>query len=281
MEKNDFKLVLLTNCVCIIICMGCFKYNVYLANTSLLLNDMVKVANRHEFQIRNLGMIKDWPLLLITPFQKKNLPNILIAGGFHGDEPAGPMGILNFLRNVNPIFFKKCNMSFLPLANPSGYQNNLRNNFQDDNVNRGFCHREELNQHLSIEGEILMEHEDIILDVSRNGFLSLHEDIDLKEYYFYTFERTGKNGVFQEMLRNCYGSFFKPYIDSEIYDCPVVESGILNYCDSSFEDYLFHKGVPFTACTETPGLHELEDRVQACSALIESFCAFVCLQSNK
>ncbi|RPI80874.1 MAG: N-acetyl-L-ornithine deacetylase ArgE [Nitrosopumilales archaeon] len=261
--------------------MGYSEYNKYLTKTSLLLHDLDSKARTFHFQILQLGLIKNYPLLLFTPIKKTTLPNILIAGGFHGDEPAGPLGILYFLLNIYPVIFETCNISFLPLVNPTGYQNNLRNNFQDDDVNRGFCHREVLNQPLSIEGKILTEYEELILKISQNGFLSLHEDIDSREYYFYTFEKTGKNGIFQESLRNCFKSFFKPCLQSHIYDCPVIDSGILNFHDSSFEDYLFHRGVPFTVCAEAPRLYELEDRILACSAIIESFCAFICGQYQK
>lgn len=42
-------------------------------------------------------------------------------------------------------------------------------------------------------------------------------------------------------------------------------------CDGSFEDYLFHEGVPYTACTETPGMEDINRRVEANTRLMEEF----------
>ena len=79
------------------------------------------------------------------------------------------------------------------------------------------------------------------------------------------------------MLFNIESKIFKPLSDddpiaNEYPEIGTIKNGIgFNHHDGSFEDFMFHKGIPLTACTETPGLFNVKLRIRA-NALIVSNC---------
>lgn len=64
--------------------------------------------------------------------------NVLIIGGFHGEEPQGCLAINNFLKNFNPKIKFKNNAYFLPCFNPDGLKRNKRKNINNVDLNRNF-----------------------------------------------------------------------------------------------------------------------------------------------
>jgi hypothetical protein len=70
-------------------------------------------------------------------------PKIGIVSGMHGDERATPMGVYEFFYEMcygNNIEYKKllcrCCFEIVPLANPTGWDADTRNNYQGININR-------------------------------------------------------------------------------------------------------------------------------------------------
>jgi hypothetical protein len=226
------------------------------------------------FSPQKLGEIKGNPIFLLTPITLNKGPNLLIAAGFHGDEPAGCWGVLRFLEAVPQSFAYNANLSFLPLVNPTGFRSCKRTNDWGEDPNRGFCHTNAVESELSREGLILMNHLDLLKSLARDGFLSLHEDVELKQFYIYTFENTDTPGPFSETLRAEEAKFFEPYPDG-ILDGGQVRNGVIfRHCDGSLEDFLFHEGVNRTACTETPGLSDINRRVEANMHIITAIVTF-------
>ena len=222
-----------------------------------------------------LGKACGHPLYFLSPILKISAPNLLIAGSFHGgEEPAGTLGIMRFLETFEPT--DKINVSFLPLVNPSGFALGQRLNSKNENPNHGFCNRIRENEVLSEEGSILMAHLETLKQASSNGFLTLHEDCDEKRFYLFTFENSEKPGPFTTNLFETERQFFEPItedvLDDPKYGIRYFADGVcFNDCDGTFEDRLFHEGVPYVACTETPGLQSIESRILANVALIQAF----------
>jgi len=227
---------------------------------------------------RILGEVRGKPILLLTQQEKKPRPNLLVASGFHGNEQAGPFGILHFLQNN----VAKVNLSFLPLVNPTGFDQNKRDNHAGHNPNRGF----DKNRPVSDEGNILLKHDVLLKSLARDGFMSLHEDMDKETFHIFVYEHADKPTAFAEQLRACGTKFERAAsigaLDQEeegglhnqrVGDV-VEETGmVFNDHDGSYEDYLSLSGVPFTACTETGGKIDFETRVRANAELIKAFAA--------
>ncbi|WP_227653453.1 hypothetical protein [Klebsiella pneumoniae] len=107
--------------------------------------------------------------------QGADVPHILIAAGFHGEEPAGCWGMLDFLREGSPELFDNVAVSFLPLVNLSGLSAGCRLNSTGQNPNRGFTNGAEVEP--SVEGKVLLNYEALLKNAARHGVLCCHEDI--------------------------------------------------------------------------------------------------------
>jgi hypothetical protein len=162
------------------------------------------------------------------------------------------------------------NLSILPIVNPSGWRNKTRLNADGDNVNRGYCHPE-FKDHLSKEGELLVSYQSMLIEKSRHGFLSLHEDNDDTGFYMYSLEREMYPTAFTHdvLLTGIKRFGISENSDPEIGN--MVNGVIFNECDGTFEDMLYHRGILRSVCTETPGQRELKDRINTNVDIINTF----------
>lgn len=109
----------------------------------MMYEKLALLAELRNFETVTLGMIGEYPLLLLIPQKPKaRKKHILVAAGFHGEEIAGPWGIIKFLEEADGRLLESVNLSLLPLVNPTGFVRNQRMNQWDENPNRGFCHLE-------------------------------------------------------------------------------------------------------------------------------------------
>ena len=236
--------------------------------------DLEVSARRLGLASRTLGLVGGYPILLLTREADTKLPRGLVAGGFHGDEPAGPWGIARFLRETDTSVFKQTALSFLPLINPTGLRAGTHCNDWDENPNRFFIHTQGPDKTPSHEGAVLTQYLPLLLRAARDGFISLHEDSGMEAFYAYTFEQGGKPGVFTEKLLSAGTAHFPLQKDGPLYppEPDTVQNGVVfNLHDGTFEDLLFDSGVPRTACTETPGKRPIGDRVATAQGIIETF----------
>ncbi|MBC8457362.1 MAG: succinylglutamate desuccinylase/aspartoacylase family protein [Deltaproteobacteria bacterium] len=187
---------------------------------------LYQLASKRGFLVQKLGNTGSDPIILVTPKELNSGPNLLIAAGFHGDEPAGCWGILHFLETVSPDLLSKSNLSFLPLVNPSGFRHGKRTNDGGENPNSGFCHTNSGQPEPSREGLILVKHLPMLKSLAKDGFLSLHEDIELEQFYIYTFENADVPGPFSEALRAEAAKFTEPYPDGRL-EGGLVCNGII------------------------------------------------------
>ena len=199
-------------------------------------------------------------LLLVRHKNPIKGPNILIAAGFHGDEPAPTWAILEFIEKEQ---IAKVNISFLPLVNTTGFLKRTHLNDLGENPNRGFCH----SGHPSREGVTLFENISLIKELAKDGFLSLHEDSDMEEFYLYSYENSGLTSAIYDTCRR----FFKPYTKGVIEGANINNGIAKSHHDGSFEDFLSHEGVR-AICTETPGRSRLDIRIKANIEIIKTFC---------
>jgi hypothetical protein len=253
---------------------GCFSDDIICYYERLLV-----VSEILQLHIEELGKVQDKPIFLISPKQLSSGPHILIAGCFHGDEPAGSWSILRFLKNLKsyPTDF---NLSFLPLVNPTGFERKIRTNYLNQDSNRGYCHTQSGSPEPSEEGIILLRQLPKVNILAQDIFLSLHEDWELTKFYIYSFEESHEPGLFTEALKFAERQYFEPYPDGLLEGGTVKDGVIFKFCDGSFEDMLFHNGTKMTACTETPGKMNLETRINANSYIIDRLCKFT-LSLNK
>jgi hypothetical protein len=63
-------------------------------------------------------------------------PRFYLSAGIHGDEVAGPLAVLEMLRE--PTFFSKVDATLFPILNPEGLARGLRGNFAGIDLNRDY-----------------------------------------------------------------------------------------------------------------------------------------------
>lgn len=240
-----------------------------------LLGEIGRWAPKRNLQAITLGQVGDYPILLLEPSQPAAAANVLVSAGFHGEEPAGCWGILQFLKTAPQPLFDQVNISFLPLVNPTGFRVGRRRNDWDENPNQGFCPSSLYQLKPSREGLILVHHLARLKRLAQDGFVSLHEDNQMDKFYLFTFEHSESPGAFSQALYQVESQFFEPQPDGMVEDSLVKDGLVFCQCDGSFEDLLFHQGIPRSACTETPGLLDLNLRIAVNAAIITTLVEYV------
>ena len=196
-------------------------------------------------------------------------PHVLIAAGFHGEEAAGPWGVLEFLGSTPPDLLDRAHLVLLPLVNATGFAAGQRLNALGENPNRGYGAARG-DDRPSAEGEVLLSHSARLAEAGRDGVLSCHEDRWLRHAYVYSFE-SGPPGAFSRSLVETAARWFAVAPDGEIDGCVVRDGLIHNHYDGSFEAWLSECGAAVAACIETPGEADFARRVQAQAALMRTF----------
>lgn len=250
-------------------------FNCQSNNIDVFYAKLAEEASRLGLKKNTLGMVDAFPISLYqSSGHSSDLPSVLISAGFHGEEAAGPWGMLHFLSELQPALFERVNLSLLPLVNPTGFRAGHRFNRFGDNPNRGFTlenGKPAPNEHTSLEGKLLLEHAQQLLAASRDGILTCHEDVLMGETYVYSFEPTQNPGRFSLGLRDALGEYFELAGDGFIDECPVKDGVIFNHFDTSFEAFLVRSGAKLGACSETPGQQDFDRRVLANSAAMGQF----------
>lgn len=228
--------------------------------------------SRLKLEQKVLGNAGEYPLLLLqSPNQQESNPNVLISAGFHGEEPAGPWGMLHFLMHLRADVFATVNLTLLPLVNPTGFEQGHRFNELGQNPNRGFPTQTNNNELISHEGALLIEYVDLLIDASKNGVLTCHEDVLLNDSYIYSFEEADKPSALSQSLRDSLGRYFATAQNGEIDGCTIKDGIIFNHFDTSFESFLVERGAKFGCCSETPGQQNFDQRVKANAQVMQTF----------
>jgi hypothetical protein len=227
------------------------------------------VASRRGLRLEDLGPPGHLPLLLLTNNPNDAAaPRILIGSGFHGEEVAGPWGVLAFLESVEDWLLAGVGLTVLPLVNVSGFREGKRFNDLGENPNRGYLPGSEAP---SREGRILLSHGARLRAAARDGLLACHEDILLSHCYVYGMERRDSPGEFSRGLLRANASFFAVHPDGEVDGCPIRDGIVFNHQDTSFESWLLLEGARQGACVETPGQQPFLQRIAAQAAMMRFF----------
>lgn len=237
---------------------------------------LFSAISRKGLWLKPLGELERGKYIWLVSKRNHNgsKPNLLIMGGFHGEEPAGPWAILKWIETCDLKTMNELNISFLPVVNPTGFDIGQRKNKWGEKTNQGFCHPEK-NEPLSREGKILLENSETICEFARDGCLSLHEDVTTTKFYIYDHSATA--GDFGRLIRDEEDKYFDRLEDGtnvaeENEPEAFVKDGlIIGLHDGSFDDFLHHKGIPHVFVTETPGKFPLHRRIKAGVRLIDKF----------
>lgn len=227
------------------------------------------LARRPGFALTDLGPVGEEPLYLLTRAAvSADAPRLLLASGFHGEEAAGPWGVLALLEAAADATLDAVALTVLPLVNVTGFRAGRRFNHWGENPNRGYLPGD---VRPSREGHALLAHGERLAAAARDGVLACHEDLLLSHGYLYTLERGPAPGPLSQALLAANAAHFPVHPDGEVDGCPVRGGIVFNHRDTSFEAWLFERGARYAACVETPGQQPFGRRVAAQAAMARAF----------
>jgi hypothetical protein len=182
---------------------------------------------------------------------------VCFIAGLHGNEPAGPLGVLRFIEEKIHVPRTK-RLVILPLVNPTGWENNSRETSEGVDLNRRFLDKE-LTGECKYVWDAIKDDEILFLH-------TLHEDPDLKEFYaYYTHDKQLAEDV-RELASKyfpIYGKSSREPIPGEIYKDKIYEGlvPLPHIKRGGIEDKVLEMGIPYMT-TETPGKANLSRRVK-------------------
>lgn len=233
--------------------------------------EFAALAQRRGFRVEPLGVALGHRILLATRRPEAGAERqLLIAAGFHGEEPAGPWGVLEFLRVAPDALLERVTLGVVPLVNATGFAAGRRFNARGENPNRGYDPAI-ADECLSAEGAVLLGQRERVLAAARDGLLCCHEDEGVQAAYVYALEPAETPGRFSRGLVETMARFFPLVPDGQVDGCPVADGLVYNRHDGSFESWAVRHGVPAAATVETPGRADFAQRVAAQAALMTTF----------
>jgi hypothetical protein len=171
---------------------------------------------------------------------------------------------------LSPVEF-----SFIPVINPTGMQQGTRLNVFGQDPNRGYVHSHATRDVMSVEGHLIVNNLESIINTKPDCIISLHEDVDEDEFYLYSSEVNNKSltaKILSAVAKIAKIKNGQVKEDSQTHS--VVDGYVGNCCDGSIEDLLLHCGINRVVTTETPGLLSIENRIDInCEILSTVSCS--------
>lgn len=203
----------------------------------------------------------------ITAWERKgDGPVIYISAGMHGDEPAGPLALLELMENgwlPGDFHWLIC-----PALNPGGLARGRRENCEGRDLNRDYFLQESL--------EIAAHVRWISRQPVPSLFVSLHEDWETEGFYFYEINLCKEEPQHYESILKSVAPIFPPEPGPEIDGHEVRAPGWIFHCaEADLPDawpeaiWLAKNGCPLSFTFETPSQAELSTRVHAHIAGLE------------
>jgi hypothetical protein len=207
-----------------------------------------------------------YPLLRAeTPGRRR----LLITAGFHGDETAGPLTLVEYFEEIVAYANARgVGLTIYPSLNPSGFEDGTRYNRGGESPNNDLLryevepgvwvgelgpgqtfsshrlHHEGPRETRALAGELAQ------LPAMPDAALDLHQDpyIEAPLSYAYTF---GDSSPFRPLVTKM--DRLVPVTRSAEVDDDVFtdEDGLIRLHDGSVTDYFHRNGVPYTAALET------------------------------
>lgn len=199
-----------------------------------------------------------------------NGPCVYLSAGIHGDEPAGPLALLELLREG--FFDEPLQWSICPMLNPSGFVESRRENACGVDLNRDYWLRSTL--------EVMAHAQWLDQRPRPDLFISLHEDWESLGFYFYEINLGEEDLHRSQQILDAVRPWFPPEAGPEIDGHLPREPGwIYHAAEPDLPEgwpeaiYLAKMGCPISFTFETPSRALLAQRVAAHVAAVKAACA--------
>lgn len=215
-----------------------------------------RLAAERGFSCEVMAEVAGYPIPAFTRGVEA-APRVYLSSGMHGDEPAGPLAMMELLRQG--MFSGGVEWFLCPLINPTGIAAGTRENAQGIDLNRDYLRRATV----EVAAHVAWLESRPVPDV----FLSLHEDWESSGFYLYEIQKSATASVAHAIIVAAseeIGPEPSPLID----DHSVREPGwIFHKPKADFPEdwpeaiYMADRGTRVSYTLETPSSLELERRV--------------------
>ena len=196
-------------------------------------------------------------------------PRVYLSAGIHGDEPAGPLALLELMRAG--FFAADVDWAICPALNPSGLAAGCRDNADGVDLNRDY--RVQLSVEASAHAKWLATGPVPAL------FLSLHEDWEAAGFYLYEINLGTDAPDRARGIITAAGPWFPAEAGPDIDGHTPHEAGwIFHEAEADVPEgwpeaiYLAKLGCPLSFTFETPSHARLAYRVDAQCAAVRAAC---------
>jgi hypothetical protein len=205
-------------------------------------------------ELEEIGSVRRRPIckLVVNPRGRKRC--LCFVAGLHGDEPAGPLGILDFLREANFSRFRGSRLIFIPVVNPTGFDQHRRRNWANLDLNRHFGDK-------ALKGEPRIVWK-ALANEEIDGVFTLHEDPTIHRFYLY-YCNPLRRDLCLALCRTA--SRWLPVYRGRILHGDPAENGLVYVPNTgrgeTIEDRMCRHGIEYITI-ETPASRSLPDRVK-------------------
>ncbi|MDP3849326.1 MAG: M14 family metallocarboxypeptidase [Luteolibacter sp.] len=196
-------------------------------------------------------------------------PRIYLSAGIHGDEPAGPLALLELMRG--DFFSPGIDWVICPALNPAGLASGLRENAEGVDLNRDY--------RLKKSRETAAHADWLAAGALPALFLSLHEDWESRGFYLYEINLGADEPRRSREIIAATGRWFPPEPGPDIDGHAPRETGwIFHPAEADVPEgwpeaiYLAKLGCPLSFTFETPSHAVLAARVAAHCAAVRAAC---------
>ncbi len=213
-------------------------------------NERLIAAVKGYGDLMQIGIVENKPIFKVV-LNPEAHNNVCFIAGLHGNEPSGPLGVLKFLED-KPHIPRSKRVIFIPLANPTGYELNTRENSSRVDINRAFYEK-------PLKGEAKAIWESLDEEDDMEILHTLHEDPDASKFYVYYSD----NKDLAVELRDLAKKYFKIETKEDVYG-DRNENGLVippHIRRNTVEDRLGDLGITYIT-TEVPGKIALDRRVE-------------------
>lgn len=226
-----------------------------------------EAASRHGLAPAVIGQCGQDHLVLWTrEAQSASRPMVYLSAGIHGDEPSGPLALLDFLESV-PRLPEHYDWVIAPILNPSGLRAGIRENADGIDLNRDFL-RLQTEEVRALVGWWTRRRPSSVVH------FSLHEDWEAEGFYLYEINTSSRAPCGQGVLKGIADRFAlqeKGPVDGHELTAPGL---ILHEAEPHEEEgwpeaiWLVKQYPALSLTFEAPGTQSLEDRRAVLSAAL-------------
>jgi len=232
------------------------------------LEEWEEAALNRGLTIETLEVIDSYPLVVAFSWPYPDQSGLYLSAGIHGDEPAGPLALLEAVRGG--LLSADTNLVLFPLLNPTGASRGTRENSRGLDLNRDY--RQPVSIEVQAHVRWLLEH-----GFCYRAVLGCHEDWECGGGYLYELNPEGAPSLCPSLLE-ALAPICGVETTATIDGWPTNGEGVIHPPSETLQRplwpesiFLVHHFTRLSYTVETPSSLPLQKRIAAQLEAIRGF----------